>query len=264
MLDLSICIVTQNHKRFIKDCLESIETIQNVCYEILLLDNCSSDGIADLVRNNFTNVHFFENSTRYGFAKNNNILIEKSKGKYLLLLNPDTVIKNDAIERLMKFMEENHEAGICGPKLLFPDEKLQLSCRKFPTLKSTLIRRTPIRNFLPYEKRGSDHLMSNWDHNATIEVDWLLGACLMIRRQAILEVGLVDENFPLYCEDIDLCLRMKQKNWKIYYVHDAIVIHHHLAESDKKFFSRKTYLHFKSMLYFLKKHWYSKSILFRG
>jgi len=152
-------------------------------------------------------------------------------------------------------MESNPDVGICGPKLIFPDGSLQLSCRKFPTFKSTLIRRTPIRGLFPYHKRGQDHLMSNWDHKSTIEVDWMLGACLMIRREAIIEVGLMDENFLLYCEDIDLCLRVKQKGWKNYYLHDAKIIHYHLAKSDKSFFCYNTYLHFKSMFYFLQKNW---------
>lgn len=152
-------------------------------------------------------------------------------------------------------MDTQLDAGACGGKLLFPDGSLQLSCRRFPTLKSTLIRRTPIRVLFPYQKRGSEHLMSNWNHMSTIKVDWVLGACLMIRREIIYDIGFLDENFQLYCEDIDLCLRIKRQNWNVYYVHDAKIIHYHLAKSDKSFFCYNTYLHFKSMFYFLQKNW---------
>jgi GT2 family glycosyltransferase len=171
------------------------------------------------------------------------------------MLNPDTVLARDSVAVLVDSMDSRSICGVCGPKLVFPDGSLQYSCRRFPTAWSTLLRRTAIRLAIPDEKRGARHLMLSVAHDQEMEVDWMLGACLLIRREAIAGAKVLDEGFPLYCEDIDLCRRLGRAGWKIYYVPRTTVVHHHMARSDSKLLCRETILHTRSMLHFVKKHY---------
>jgi len=175
--------------------------------------------------------------------------------EYFLMLNPDTVLGEGAVDTLVKFMEDHPDCAACGPRLVFPDGSLQYSCRRFPTVSSTLLRRSPIRLLLPRERRGRWHLMISVSHAHEMQVDWMLGACILVRRGAIGGTKLLDEEFPAYCEDIDLCLRLKKRGWTTYYVPSATVVHHHQAKSDSRLFCRESLLHAKSMLHFFRKHY---------
>jgi len=152
-------------------------------------------------------------------------------------------------------MDEHPEAGACGAQLLFPDGTLQLSCRRFPDLRTFLVRRTPFRRFLWGSSANAYHLMADIDHHLAQPVDWLLGACLLVRREIINTVGLMDESYYLYVEDIDWCYRMKQRGWQVWYVPSAKIIHHHLAVSDKALLSQRSWIHFQSMVRFYRKFW---------
>lgn len=253
-IDVSIIIVTANHRRYIKQCLKSLLRKNNkLQLEIFLIDNASTDGGTKFVQQHYPHVHLLIQKQQRGFSTNSNIAIRQSRGRYILLLNPDTEIVPSALKALLRFMDTHPNIGICGPQLRFPDGSLQFSCRAFPTWRSTLVRRTPLRFFLQNSSINRNHLLSDIDHNKTQEVDWILGGCMMIRQKMLEDIGLLDENFYLYCEDIDICLRAKKGNWKVYYVPTARAIHHHLAVSDKKLFSMHSYHHVKSMLhYFIK------------
>ena len=254
-VNISIVIVAANHRRYIEQCLKSLLRIKDkLQLEILLVDNASTDGCAKFVRQHYPPVHLFIQKQKRGFSTNSNIGIRQSKGRYILLLNPDTEITTNALTTLMIFMNSHPRVGICGPQLLFPDGTLQFSCRAFPTWQSVLVRRTPLRYFLQNSSINKHHLLADIDHNKIQEVDWLLGGCMMIRRKTLDNIGLLDENYYLYCEDIDICLRAKRKGWKVYYVPTARAIHHHLAVSDKKFFSMHSYHHTKSMLHYFFKY----------
>jgi N-acetylglucosaminyl-diphospho-decaprenol L-rhamnosyltransferase len=253
-----IGIVTYNHRRFIADCLDSIPaSSKRYSIKTVLVDSNSSDGSADLVRDKYPWVELIERDRLYSFSNNNNVAYASSPSEYFLLLNPDTELGEGAIDTLVEFMEQHPSCGICGPKLIFPDGSLQYSCRQFPTFWSTLVRRTPLRALFPKERRGVKHLMVSVSHEDPMPVDWMLGAALLVRRSAIADMELLDEGFPLYCEEIDLCLRLKQGDWETYYVPSVKVVHHHLAESDAKLFSRASMLHAKSMMHFIKKHYLS-------
>lgn len=259
--EVSIVVISHNHGHFLQKCLSSIyEKTSGVTFETILIDNKSDDKGAELVRTGFPQVKLIENRRRYGFAANNNIGIRASQGKYILMLNPDTELRNNAIFMMVEFLKANPEAGIAGSKLFFPDETIQHSCRNFPTLWSTILRRTPLRALIHEDKRGHKHLMNDWDHNSTRQVDWMLGACLMFSRENVEKVGMLDERFPLYCEDIDLCLRFNQMGMHSYYVHSAEIYHYHQRVSDKTFFTKRTLVHYKSMLYFVLKHRYLLSL----
>lgn len=255
--DVSIVVISHNHGHFLEACLNSIYAKTKGCrFETILIDNRSDDNGSHLVKTKFPQVKLIENERRYGFAANNNIGIRASSGRYILMLNPDTELRNDAVTLLYDFLIKRPEIGICGAKLFFPDETIQHSCRNFPTLWSTILRRTPLRAFIPEDNRGNKHLMNDWDHNTTRAVDWMLGACLMFSRESIEKVGMLDERFPLYCEDIDLCLRYNKMGKSSFYVHEAEIFHYHQRVSDRKYFSKRTWIHYQSMLYFVLKHRY--------
>ena len=256
LIKVVIGIVTCNHRRFITQCLESVPgSAKQNSIKVILVDNNSSDGSAEIVRDRYSWVEVIERESSCSFAANNNVAFARCSSDYFLMLNPDTVLGEGAVDTLVKFMEHHPRCGACGPRLVFPDGSLQHSCRRFPTVWSTLLRRSPIRLLLPRDRRGARHLMASVSHDDEMQVDWMLGACILVRRGAVEGTKLLDEGFPLYCEDIDLCFRLKKRGWTTYYVPTATVVHHHLGKSDSRLFCRESLLHAKSMLYFCRKHY---------
>ncbi len=253
-----IGIVTYNHRKFIKQCLDSVQGSSKIrSLKVILVDNCSSDGSVELVRDRYPWVEVIEQMRLNSFAANNNLAFKAFPGEYFLMLNPDTVLDEGAVDVLVEFMEDHPHCAVCGPMLVFPNGSLQHSCRRFPTVWSTLLRRSPLRLLLPRERRGVNHLMASVSHDKEMAVDWMLGACLLVRCKAIKGTELLDEAFPLYCEEIDLCLRLKKGGWGVHYVPSATVVHHHLAKSDSKLFCRESMLHAASMMHFMIKHYVS-------
>jgi len=251
---LSVVIVATNEKPFLSQCLPALLKQETPEMEVLLVDNASTDGLQPYIKKNFPVIKYLRQTQRRGFAANNNIGIKKSLGKFVLLLNPDTVVKPKALHKLIKFMENNNSVGICGPQLRFPDGSLQLSCRKFPTLLSTISRRSPLRFLLKNSEANRQHLLSDLNHSLAQPVDWLLGACLCLRRSMLKEIGLLDEKYFLYVDDIDICWRAWKAGWQVWYVPAAVVTHHHQAVSDKKLLSKNSWYHLTSMFHFISKH----------
>jgi len=253
--DISLITVCTNEKELLKKCLRSIyRNKTSYAFEVIVVDNASTDGTNDYIKKTYPNIRLIIQKKRRGFAKNNNYALKKAKGDYILLLNPDTELHINTLEALTSFMKITPDAGICGPKLLFPDGTLQYSCRRFPTWKSVLARRTPFRNILQHTFLNKTHILYEKSHNKLCTVDWILGACFMIRKNVIHDIGILDPQYYLYVDDIDYCLRAWQNGWKVYYVPTVTVVHHHKAESDKNFISSASYQHFKSMIYFISKH----------
>ena len=253
-----IGIVTCNHHRFIAQCLNSVRASCELnSLKVVVVDNCSSDRSAELIRDQYPWVELIERDSSHSFSNNNNVAFATAPSEYFLMLNPDTVLEVGAVDTLVGFMNSHSRCGICGPKLVFPDGSLQYSCRRFPTMWSTILRRTPFRALLPKGLRGAKHLMASVSHDNAMSVDWMLGACLLVRRTAIMGTKLLDEGFPLYCEEIDLCLRLKHAGWTADYIPNAKVVHHHLAKSDYWFFCRESLLHAVSMIHFMNKHYFS-------
>lgn len=254
MIPLSVITVTHNHSAYIGCCLEAlIPEIQKIGGEAIVIDNCSVDSTVEIV-SQYPQVKLYINQQRRGFSANNNYGMALAQGRYILLLNPDTEIFPGALERLIAFMDEYPKVGLCGAQLLFPDGSIQPSPRRFPTLGSTIVRRTPLRIFLKDSRFNQRHLMLDLDHSQPQSVDWLLGACLFIRREILETVGPLDEGFFLYVEDIDWAKRIHLGGWQVYYVPTAQIIHHHIAVSDKHFFSRYMWLHLKSMIRYIRKY----------
>jgi len=251
---LSVIVVTHNHGAYIGPCLNAlVPEIDRIGGEIIVIDNRSDDESAAIARS-YPQVNLHINKQRRGFAANNNFGMAIAKGHYILILNPDTEVLPHALETLINFMDTHPKVGLCGAQLLFPDGAIQPSARRFPSITSVIARRTPLRGLLRNSHFNQHHLMLDVDHSQPREVDWLLGACLFIRREILAEVGPLDEGFFLYVEDIDWARRIHQAEWQVYYVPSSQIIHHHLAVSDKKFFSRYMWIHFWSMVRYTRKH----------
>ncbi len=254
-MDLSVIIVSANSGHFLPPCLAALQQgLAGLQAEVLLVDNACADASAALTRAVFPGARIIRREQRCGFAQANNLAADLAAGRYLLLLNPDTEVAPDALPGLVGYLEEHPRVGIVGARLLNSDGTLQHSCRTFPTLRSIFLRGLP---FCPEALRRSavrKYLMSDWDHADSRPVDWVMGACLCARRGAVEEVGLLDEGFFLYYEDIDWCFRMWQKKWEVHYVPEAVVLHHHQRASARSLFSRATRTHLRSVLRLFVKH----------
>lgn len=225
-IKLSIIIVSWNVEKYLVNCLSSIEKNRpSVEYEIIVVDNASTDGIVDRIRRDFPNVCLVENISNIGFAAANNQGIEMAKGQYLFLLNPDTIVHPDAMDSLTKYLDEHEDVGACGPKLVREDGSLYILNGSDPTVRSLLYGKTIFRSLGIF--RGHYKKLKNrkYDFNKQTQFDQLSGSAIMVRKSVITEIGMMDENFFLYFEDVDLCVRLRKAGWKLVYVPDAVITH---------------------------------------
>jgi hypothetical protein len=252
---LSIVIVNYNTEKFLQKCIGSVyaETTR-IPFDVLVVDNNSMDASTSIVRQDFPIVNLIENTENGGFAKANNQAIAKCDGKYILLLNPDTLILNNAIEKTIDFMEENPTIGICGCKVLNEDGTLQLACRRsIPTPSVAFFRLVGLSRLFPKSKFMARYNLTYLDPDKTHEVDAVSGAFLMIRKKIVETIGGLDEMFFMYGEELDWCLRTKKAGWKVMYYPKAEIIHY--KGECSKFNHRKAALEFhRSMYLFHKKH----------
>lgn len=241
---------------FIDTCLRSIFDQKGVVFEVIVIDNASDDGCVEYIRKQFPKVLVLPQKVRRGFSANVNTGIMASNGKYILILNPDTQMHTNALKNLVNRLQSDNKIGICGPKLINPDGSIQLSFRNFPTWKTGLLRRTPLRSIFKHSAINCQHLNVDKDHSVAQKADWMLGACLLIKKEMLNDVGMFDERYPLYVEDIDLCRRAHVRNWEVWYTPDATVMHHHMAESDRGFLTKYSYYHVIGMYQYIKKFWF--------
>lgn len=256
--NIDILIINHNHGKYLTNCLTSIiKTSPKIKKKVFLVINNKHDQEFLQIANKFSkklNLKVIINKKQKGLSANINQVIKlNTSAKYFLILNPDVILKADTIEKLIIFMEKKPKAGICGPKLIYPSGELQYSARRFPTWKTFIFRRTPLKIFLKNTQEIKKHLYYDLDFSKPSRVDWLLGACWLLRKKVMKDIGLFDERYYLYCEDIDYCFRAWQRGWEVWYAPNALAIHYHLAISDKRFFSIYNWYHFKSMFYFFKK-----------
>ena len=225
---LSICLVNWNTRDLLRACLASIEAHAPACvYEILVADNASADGSADMVARDFPRARLFANTANLGYAEGNNQLLKAARGRWLLLLNPDTEIVPglDArpFDTLVAHLEQHPRVGAVAARLVQPDGATQLSCRGFPTPPALAAEWSGLSRLCPrwfggYRLRGFDHLTSR-------SVPQPMASCLLLRRAALQRVGLFDPRFPIFFNDVDLCLRLWQAGWRIDYRADAAILH---------------------------------------
>jgi GT2 family glycosyltransferase/lipopolysaccharide/colanic/teichoic acid biosynthesis glycosyltransferase len=241
---VSIVIVSYNTKDFLRACLASIsDHYPGLLPRVTVVDNASEDGTAEAIRAEFPEARLILNSSNLGYAKAVNQGIQASDTPYALVLNPDIEVSAGSIESMVKFMEDNPDAGITGARLVYPDGTLQPSCRTFYTLPVVLLRRTFLGKVFPNARAVREHLMSDWDHRTNRAVDWVIGASMMVRKEAFEKVGGMDERFFLYLEDVDWCSRMQKHGYRVYYVAHAEMKHHHRRESAKLLPDRKFMAH---------------------
>ncbi len=245
-MKISIIVVNWNTKDLLLDCIASVyKTVKNVSFEIWLVDNCSSDGSVETVQKSYPAVNIIRNRKNLGFAAANNRALKKMSGKYALFLNTDTVLTKGAIEKLYKFMEKTPEAAMACGQLLNRDRSRQNSIANFPDILSLLFNETVLRILLP-EKYPSK--IKKYNH--PIEVDSCIGACLMVRKNAMDDVGIFDEKYFFFFEETDWAYRMKKAGWRNYYLPFAEIFHFqgqsvgHDVKS-RILFYRSRYIYFK-------------------
>lgn len=253
-LTLSILILNYNTKNLLSQCLNSIESnVKNVQYEIIVVDNNSSDGSVKYIKQHFSAITIIANTQNVGFTKANNQAAIIAKGKYLLILNSDTIVHTGSLTALITYLDENKNTGIVGPKLLNPDKSLQLSCGIHPNLLTEFLNRTFLSRIFPNNKFMGVYKYGGWDYT-TKSVDWVTGACLLIRKNIFQKINGFDENIFMFYEDVDLCFRLKKLGHDIIFFPDAQVTHIH-GGSWINYREVPIFYSCKSALYFFKKHY---------
>lgn len=224
-LELSILIVTYNSRRHVRDCLESIQqTAGDIQYEVIVVDNASQDGTPDILRNEFPDTRLIANPENSGFARSINQGIAQSQGSYILLLNPDTTVLPKTLANLLNEMKESPETGLLGCRLLNADGSIQQSFGYEVTIGSEITRKFFFNLWENHRFAPVGWILQSL-HSRKREVDWVKGACMLARRQALSDVKLLDENFFMYLEDADLCQRIRQSDGQVRYTPEAEVIH---------------------------------------
>jgi len=266
--DLSIVIVSFNTRQLLKECLDSVYASlaeSTLVSEVVVVDNASRDGSAAMVQENFPQVRLITNEENRGFAAANNQALRAigygtgdtphpSLPKYVMLLNPDTIVGEGALTTLVRFMDENPRAGACGARLLHSDGSFQHSAFAFPTLFQVFLDFFPINYRLTNSRVNGRYPRRLYQTGKPFPIDHPLGATLIVRREAIEQVGLLDERFFMYCEEIDWCLRIKAAGWSIWCVPEAQVVHH-VAQSTRQFRDEMFVALWKSRYQLFEKHY---------
>lgn len=221
---VSVVIVTWNSAAFIGPCLAALRATTRAAVECFVVDNGSSDATVRIVREQYTWATLLETGRNLGFAAANNLGLRRARGRYLLLLNPDTEIRPGAVDALAALFDRRKEAGAVGAQLLNTNGSVQYSTYRLPTAR-TLAWEYFLRDLRrPNDRRAGRY--TDAEYAIERETEGLLGACLMVRREAIAQVGLLDERYRLYCEEVDWCIRLRRAGWEIWYTPQAQVVHH--------------------------------------
>ncbi len=260
MVDLSVVILSWNVRDLLRECLASATGARAdapgrapLSTEIIVVDNASSDGSADMVRAEFPGVRLVVNATNRGYPGGNNDGIAAACGRYILILNPDTRVLGDALATLVDYADAHPDVGALGPQLVNPDGTVQSSRRRFPTLITALFESTWLQSWAPPGLLRRYYVLDHGD-DETVEVDWVTGACLLVRREVVQQVGALDEGYFMYSEELDWCRRIRQAGWKVVYLPAARVIHYAAKSSDQVAPQRHIYFQTSKVRYFRKHH----------
>lgn len=253
MIKASVVILTWNSTEVLESCLASLpQGFATYSYEVIVVDNGSRGSTPAALRNEFPTMRLVVNRKNRGVAPARNQGLRVAHGEYLILLDDDTVVQPGAFDRLIAYLDQHPQVGLCGPKLVDPCGRLQLSCRLFPTVVDKVARRFPAAFA---QERSRQVEMADWDHGAVHEVDYVIGACQVIRRVALAEVGLLDEKIFYGPEDVDLCLRMRAAGWRVMYNPEAVVVHLERRVT-RSLVSRLAWRHLVGLVYYFWKHGY--------
>ena len=252
---LSVVFLNYNTRDLTRQALSSVlAAAEGLEVEIFVVDNASADGSADMVAEEFPQVKLICNEANVGFAAGNNVALRQVAGEYALLINTDTIVRRDALRTMVEFLDAHPEAGACGCKILDPDGTLQLDSRRgFPTPLAAFCKMSGLSRLFPKHPLIAHYHMTYLDPEQTAEVEVLSGSCMMVRKAAMDEVGLLDEDYFMYGEDIDWCYRFHQAGWKIYYVPTTEIIHFR-GESGRGVPLRILYRKSRAMSIFVNKH----------
>lgn len=268
MLDLGIVIVNYRTSDLLRECLQSIyESRGDFSYQVCVVDNCSQDGSCAMVGEEFPQVRLIESEINGGYAYANNLglralgfaqtsdeKLSESTPRYALLLNPDTLLLPSVLQEMLNFMEAHPEAGVAGPRLVLADGSLDLACRRsFPSPEVSFYRMVGLSKLFPRSRRFGRYNLTYLDPDEVAEVDSVVGAFMLVRAEALKQVGLMDERFFMYGEDLDWAYRIKKAGWKVYYNPQVTVLHYKRAASRH---SRKAnYEFYRAMHIFYRKHY---------
>ena len=263
VLDLSVVVVNYNVREFLEQALRSVfRAGEHLSMEVFVVDNNSVDGSAAMVRAEFPSVRLLVNDENVGFSRANNQAIHEARGRYLLILNPDTIVQEDTFSKLIRFMDSHPEAGAVGCKILHPDGSFARESRRaFPTPRVAFYRLVGLSALFPGSRTFGRYNMTYLPENEVAEVDALSGSCMLVRKDALYQsrtgggsgAGLLDESFFMYGEDLDWCYRIQRAGWKIYYTPETQIIHYK-GESTKKGELKYVRLFYGAMLQFSEKH----------
>ena len=256
-MDLSIIIVNYNTRDLLRSCLRSVyASAGDLTYKVTVVDNGSPDDSVRMVQEEFPQADLICNEINCGFGCANNLGLRQATGRFLLLLNPDTILPTNALRDMLAFMADHPDAGVAGPKLVLADGSLDLACRRsFPTLDVAFYRLVGLSRRYPDSPRYNRYNLGYLDPDQVAEVDAVVGAFMLIRRRALDQAGLFDERFYMYAEDIDLCYRIKvDHSWKVFY-NPGVVVTHYKSQATAKRWIPMTLHFYRAMWLFHSKHY---------
>ncbi|HML74982.1 MAG TPA: glycosyltransferase family 2 protein [Anaerohalosphaeraceae bacterium] len=254
-VDISIIVVNWNTRDILKDCLRSVyEQTQDISFELIVVDNASSDSSVSMVKSEFPQVILIVNKENRGFAAANNQGMQIANGRYVLLLNSDTIVLDGAIQKTLVFGDKHPEAAVVGCRVLNPDKSLQPTCFMYPSLLNLFLSSTYLYKSFPRSRFFGRERMTWWFRDDVREVEVVTGCFMLVRKEAIETVGMMDESFFMYAEETDWCYRFKKVGWKLLFTPEAQIVHIG-GQSSKKIKGEMLIQLRMSILYFIKKNY---------
>ncbi len=251
--DISVIIVSWNVRELLANCLRSVFAQTELALQIIVVDSASSDGSPELVAEQFPQVELLACQENVGFPRGNNLGLERANGRFILLLNPDTIVHGDALARMVSYLQQYPAVGVLGPQLLNDDGSVQSSRRRFPTLGTAVFESTWLQPFAP--QAVLDHYYArDVGDGETAVVEWVMGACLMTRQEVVAQVGGLDEAYFMYSEELDYCRRIHEAGWQVVYYPEAQVTHLSGKSSEQAVTQRHINFNRAKLRYFRKYH----------
>ncbi len=255
---LSICIVNWNTRDHLRRCLDALEqTTRDLSPAVIVVDNASEDGSAEMVRAQFPQVALLSNPDNRGYAAGCNQALQAVETEFKLLLNPDVTTQPGSVQYLVEFLHSHPQVGAVAPRLRYPDGRVQLTCRSFPTPDTVLYDALGLSRLFPRSRRFGKYRMSYWGHDEERPVDQPMASALLLRDAALRQVGLLDESFPIFFNDVDLCYRLRQAGWEVWFTPRAEMTHYHGA-STSQVWPRMLNESHAGFVRFYQKHYYGR------
>lgn len=273
MIDLSIIVLSFNTKELLRECISSIEENKpsKYSYEVIVVDNASSDGSSEMVKKEFPNVTLVANKENLGYTKGNNLGVKKAKGRYILFLNADTLVYRGTLGEMVQFMDENKKVGAATCYVELPNGRMDDSChRGFPTPWRSFAHFSGLGRVFPRSRLFAGYSMGWEDLSKIHEIESCSGAFMIVRREAGEEIGWWDEDFFWYGDDLDFCYRLRKEGWKVYFVPSVKILHYkgvsggikdiskHITQASRETRLRATHARFAAMRLFYDKHYRQK------